>query len=774
MLLLSCILGSASFVAGLGSSCSTGLGAGNASASDPFWLESIKHQGISAFNSDPSSYQVFRNVKDFGAKGDGVTDDTDAINKAITTGDRCGGGSCNSSTITPAVVYFPSGSYAVSAPIIPYYFTQLIGDAKNPPTLKATAAFAGLAVIDADPYIPGGNGAQWWTNQNNFFRSVRNFVIDLTAMPAASSATGLHWQVSQATSLVNVEVNMSTEDGNAHQGIFMENGSGGFMGDIVFNGGKYGLWLGNQQFTVRNVTVNNAATAIWAQWNWGWTFQGVRISNCSVGFDLTTGGLTQDTQTVGGEAIIDGVISDTPIFVRSSNASTSLAGSLALNNIQLTNVDTAVGVVGGKTLLAGGSSTIDSWGQGNVYSGSSGSGKFTQGTIASPTKDKSLLDSSGKIVGKAHPQYAAYSVDQVVSARDQGAKGDGTTDDTKALQALFDAYGGCKIIFLDAGTYIVTSTLKIPAGTQLVGEAWSVIAGEGSAFTDQANPTVVVQAGASGSTGTLEITDVIFKTIGPTPGAIVLEWNVHDPSSSQAAAGTWDTHIVLGGADGTNLQTDKCLAGSESETDCFAAFLGLHITSKASGYFEGLWVWTADHNQDGDGYTDITVYSGRGILSESAGPVWMVGTASEHHTLYQYNLVGASAHYMGLIQTETPYYQPKPAPPAPFSINSNYSDPSFVDSNPAAWGLYSQSSSNIFIFGAGHYSFFSNYDKTCLNTTVCQNQIVNIDSKSSVSLYGLATVGSTFQLSVDGDGVIKASDNVDGFQSTVTTWTESS
>ena len=32
------------------------------------------------------------------------------------------------------------------------------------------------------------------------------------------------------------------------------------MGDLVFNGGKYGIWVGNQQFTVRNITVNNANT----------------------------------------------------------------------------------------------------------------------------------------------------------------------------------------------------------------------------------------------------------------------------------------------------------------------------------------------------------------------------------------------------------------------------------------------------------------------------------------------------------------------------------
>jgi len=40
-----------------------------AAAHSPYWLESIAHQGISAFDSNPASYQVFRNVKSFGAKG---------------------------------------------------------------------------------------------------------------------------------------------------------------------------------------------------------------------------------------------------------------------------------------------------------------------------------------------------------------------------------------------------------------------------------------------------------------------------------------------------------------------------------------------------------------------------------------------------------------------------------------------------------------------------------------------------------------------------------
>jgi polygalacturonase len=53
-----------------------------------------------------SSYQFYRNVEDFGAVGDGVTDDTAAINMAASSGDRCGQ-TCGSTTVTGALVYFP-------------------------------------------------------------------------------------------------------------------------------------------------------------------------------------------------------------------------------------------------------------------------------------------------------------------------------------------------------------------------------------------------------------------------------------------------------------------------------------------------------------------------------------------------------------------------------------------------------------------------------------------------------------------------------------------
>ncbi|KAG7453018.1 exo-beta-1,3-glucanase [Guyanagaster necrorhizus] len=756
------------FVSALGTTCSSPLTSGTAASSDPYWLQNIKHQGTSAFNSNPSSYTVFRNVKDYGAVGNGVTDDTAAINAAISAGNRCGDGTCASSTVTPALVYFPQGTYLVSSPIIAYYYTELVGDARNPPTLLAAPSFAGMAVIDADPYLVGGGGSQWYTNQNNFFRSVRNFVIDVSQMPATSTGTGIHWQVAQATSLTNIHFVMSQASNTAHQGIWMENGSGGYMGDLVFTGGKFGMWVGNQQFTVRNITINNAQTGVFGLWNWGWTFQRVTINNCQVGFDLATGGLTEDTQTVGAEAIIDAVVTNTPIFVRTSSPSTSLAGSIVLNNVQLNNVTTAVGVVGGAVVLAGGTMKIDSWGQGNVYTGTNPTGQFVRSNIVSAAKPASLLDGSGFIFAKTRPQYVDYSTSQIVSVKDHGAVGDGTTDDTAALTSIFNQYAGCKIIFFDAGTYIVTSTLTIPAGTQMVGEAWSVIAGKGSAFQDQSNPQVVVRVGAQGSQGTVEISDIIFSRIYLAPGAIVVEWNVHE--TTQGGTGMWDSHIRLGGAAGTGLELATCpSSGAGGYNNCYAAFLALHLTSGSTAYLEGTWVWLADHDLDGNGVSQLTIYSGRGILSESAGPVWLIGTA-EHHVLYQYNLVNAQNHYMGLIQTETPYFQPSPEPPTPFSVNSSYHDPAFGGEITMALGLRVATSSNIIVFGAGLYSFYSDYSQTCLNSNSCQMHMVDIDSASSITIYSLATVASIYQISINNAGVISENDNVDGFASLTTAW----
>ncbi|KAJ5379950.1 uncharacterized protein N7496_002378 [Penicillium cataractarum] len=745
-----------------------------------FWMESIKHQGISPMG--PSEYTVFRNVKDFGAKGDGVTDDTEAINNAISSGTRCGQG-CFSSTTTPAVVYFPSGSYVISAPIFDYYNTIIIGNPNSLPVIKASSGFKGGYLIDGDPYFSADPN---WPATTVFWRQVRNFVLDTTAVAAGTQISGIHWPTAQATSLQNIVFQLSADQGTEHQGIFCESGSAGFAGDLVFNGGKIGAALGNQQFTMRNLTFNNAVTAISHFWNWGWTYQGITINNCQLGIDISTGGSEQ--QSVGSITLFDSSFANTPVAIKSAKTDSSApqtAGSIILENVALDNVGVVVEGPNG-TVLAGspGSSVIAAWGQGNQYT-PTGPTKVA-GDITPVSRPAGLLDGQ-MYYQRSKPQYESLSASSFSSVRDGGAKGDGTTDDTAALQSVIDsAAGSGKVVYMDAGVYKVTNTLKIPANSKIVGEAYPVIMSSGDFFNNMDSPKPVIQVGQAGDQGQVELSDLILSTQGPQAGAILIQWNIASPS---APAGLWDVHARVGGFAGSQQTTAQCAKTTDSSDvnkNCIAAYMLMHVTPSASNlYMENCWLWVSDHDVDVQTEADggqITLYSGRGLNVESTeGNIWLSGTSVEHSSLYQYQFASTKNVYMGQIQTETAYYQPNPNALTPFTPNTAIHDPEFASSCSGStgncalgWGLRVVDSTDLYVYGAGLYSFFNNYDATCSaygGPQNCQNSIFSIEGASEISVYNLNVLGSKSLVDQDGKSLASYSDNIGVFTNNIAYFT---
>ncbi|KAJ3396013.1 hypothetical protein HDU92_004316 [Lobulomyces angularis] len=721
-----------------------------------FWISQVSHNGISAFHLNPSSYKVYRNVRDYGARGDGITDDTAAINAAIKDQNRCGE-NCGSSTILPALVYFPAGTYIVSSPIIMYYYTQLVGEYHNRPILKAAPSFSGMAIIDSNVYIPGGNGAQWYINQNNFFRQVRNFVFDTTATPITATTTCIHWQVAQATSLTYLAFKMSTDPATGHQGIWMENGSGGFMSELVFNGGKFAMWMGNQQFTVRDVQISNAQTGIYLNWGWQWSFQKLTISNSKIGIDMTSGG--SSGQQVASLTVLDSDFNSVEKAILTVKSSTSLyagAGTLILDNVKVSNVAVIVQGESAPILKGSASSTVSAWSIGRDVNGA-----YTEGTYTSP-RSQLLLDSQGNFFTRSRPQYNNYEKSQFINVKDFGVRGDGKTDDSKLINELLTTYAHCKILFFPMGSYVIKSTVFVPVGSRIVGETWSLIQPTGLFFSDPSNPQPAFKIGNSGDTGLIELSDLMFSPLGQTAGAILVEWNVGQ--SSQGSAAMWDCHFRVGGSIDSQMNSKNCPKGGPVE--CFGAFMLLHLTKKSSAYLENIWGWTADHDLDVFAQTQIDIYSGRGILIESEnGPVWLYGTSSEHNALYQYQIVNAKNVFMSVIQSESPYWQASSGLHPIIKPVERPDDP-ILGANQAL-GLRIVNSSNIFVYGLGLYSFFDRYEQVCLKSSNCQKLLAVVEKSQKVSFISINTIGSSYMMQIDGKDTAGFETNTAAFSSVV-------
>jgi glucan 1,3-beta-glucosidase len=156
-------------------------------------------------------------------------------------------------------------------------------------------------------------------------------------------------------------------------------------------------------------------------------------------------------------------------------------GSIVIDNLKVTSVGTIVQNYNNNRVILAGSEplvTVGSWIQGNVYLGLD-NGLYTQRAMSTPYKPPVMLDQAGEFFTKSRPVYAGWSVSDIVNVKDQGAKGDGRSDDTAILNSILqrNAQAG-KITYFPHGYYVVTDTIYVPPNSRIMGEVWSAINGK--------------------------------------------------------------------------------------------------------------------------------------------------------------------------------------------------------------------------------------------------------------------------------------------------------
>jgi hypothetical protein len=623
-------------------------------SSSSWWFPNIDYSNSDWANYDPNlgnnyNYPVYVSVSD-----------ANGLINAIASNNRPNG----DIAAQPRVIYIAPGTYTLSSTLYLYTDTVLIGDAVNPPTIRASSGFSGSQLIAGGMDQNDSNNG----GELKFSTMIKNVILDTTANSGQKQFTALSWRVAQNSGLVNVVINLPS---GGHTGMTVGQGSTIQIGDVTFNNGNIGLeYDGSQQATLKNLSFNRCTTGI--SITGGNTINIFHPTFNTVGFSIVL------QNNVGAwVSVVDGTTTNSGTFFTSYNQ----YPNFMLENVIADSSKNAVVVVGGNTKVSGRTRTGT-----YVYGNTVGANPIyqTNNQPVSINRPSALtIGSSGFYPVVTANQYPNARVSDVINLKNTNQnggvklKGDGYTNDGPALQsALNHAAQQNKIAFLPYGVYRTLRTITIPPGTELVGNGWSTISGYGSAFSDPSSPTPVVQIGTPGSTGTAHIQDIRFTLGQRLPGAIILQ--VHLAGSSPGDVSISNSLITVGGLPDTEI---SC---ASSSSPCQAAYFALHLASTSSAYIDNVWAWVADHASDGSG-SGVHIAAKGGVLVEATKGTWLAGLGAEHFWLYQVAYNSARNVFVSLLQSETNYQQGEdgngnqipPRPPAPYSGSLTASDPDF-------------------------------------------------------------------------------------------------
>lgn len=159
----------------------------------------------------------------------------------------------------------------------------------------------------------------------------------------------------------------------------------------------------------------------------------------------------------------------------------------------------------------------------------------------------------------------------MLNVRDFGAKGDGSTDDTAAIQAAIDyaVAAGRRSVYFPAGTYIVTSPLhaQVETGTTTVGGATRSKYAYGMGLTLRGE----------------QVGKTVLRKTGQATYTIPANNNINGGS-------TVDTTLFFGGTEGTGLYVSDLSIENASTGECYAIY-----ATRARCVLERLNVCTNSH-----------------------------------------------------------------------------------------------------------------------------------------------------------------------------------
>jgi hypothetical protein len=395
------------------------------------------------------------NVRDFGAKGDGVTDDTAAINEAIAastptpnTGDFWG---------QAKIVFFPAGTYIISAPLIkqdasgyPTYGMELIGESEKTTTIKLASGATGFG----DPAHPLGMihpnsdaSAGWAPLPGDGNAAYQNTIQDLTVDIGTGNpgAVGIDYLASNLGAIRNVTVQAgSGTDGVAGIQMTRQDIGPALLEYVTVDGFPIGVDVANLQYslTIDHLTLK------------GQTAAGLRNAQNQIAVNALTA-------TTSAPAIINS----------SPDGEIVLAGSVLHRASGYT--DKLISNQG--TIVFRNSNTIDGYqsfaGSGlpnDTVSGVLSPSGFVNGASGSFNTQTAIVDAPNPVVDPVSSwvSVATYGAQPSADFTDSNDQVATVVDAAPGIQKAMNS--GASTIYFPHGVYYIGTPITIPATVQRI------------------------------------------------------------------------------------------------------------------------------------------------------------------------------------------------------------------------------------------------------------------------------------------------------------------
>jgi hypothetical protein len=562
------------------------------------------------------------------AKGDGVADDSDALQQAIDAAANKGAG---------GVVFLPSGRYRISRSMLIPIAVRIYGVGKTRPVLVLGANTSGfqkgvanmviftgtdtynigavaMPVPSAVPFSTEPGKAVRDANSSTFYSVLSN--VDFEVGEGNPAASGVRMHTAQHSNLSHIDFHM----GSGLAGVYQ-------VGNIAYNlrfyGGRYGILAEKTspawQFTLLDSSFDGQRDAAIREHEAGLTLANTEIRNTPVGIEIDRG---YGDWLWGHDVRFENVSKAAVVISNENNAYTQVG----FERVSARNVPVFARFRdSGKQLEGKGRDyQVAEFNHGLKLPGLGEPGHFDTNYRTTAVPANSAAKSGTARVLRALPPTADWA-----SVRGFGARGDGVTDDTAAIQKAIDSR---RVVYLPLGLYAVNDTIRLKPDTVLIalhpGLTRLVLPNGSPLYQGTDTPKALLESARGGDA---IVTGLGLATGEVNPRAVALLWRAGEHSLVDDIRIQW----------GYGSATDPYKKNERFDTSAWwdRQYPSIWVTDGGGGTFTGVWS-PAGHAQAGFHVTNTT----------TPGRVYEL--SAEHHVRNEIVLDGVENWAFYAPQTE--------------------------------------------------------------------------------------------------------------------------